>query len=181
MSRIGKQPVPIPAGVQVQFENETLTVKGPKGEIQRKLHRDMILEVDDGEIRVRRPSDSKEHKSLHGLTRTLVANMVKGVTDGYVKELEIKGVGYRAAKQGNKLVLSVGYSHPVEMEPPSGIEFEVPAPTRIAVKGIDKELVGEVAANIRAVREPEPYLGKGIMYVGERIRRKAGKAGKVSG
>lgn len=181
MSRIGKQPVPIPDGVQVQIENESVTVKGPKGELQRKLHRDMILEVGEGEIRVRRPSDSKEHKSLHGLTRTLVANMVKGVTDGYVKELEIKGVGYRAAKQGNKLVLTVGYSHPVEMEPPAGVEFEVPAPTRIAVKGIDKELVGEVAANIRAVREPEPYLGKGIMYAGERIRRKAGKAGKVSG
>lgn len=180
MSRIGKQPVPIPNGVQVQVDNGTVRVKGPKGELQRKIHPEMKVETADGQIWVRRPSDSKEHKSLHGLTRTLVANMVKGVTEGYVKELEIRGVGYRAAKQGNKLVLNVGFSHPVEVEPPPGIEFELPAPTRVTVKGIDKELVGQVAANIRAVKEPEPYLGKGIMYVGERIRRKAGKAGKVS-
>jgi len=166
--------------VQVQVEGNTVTVKGPKGVLQRKVHPEIAVEVSDGQVHVRRPSDSKEHKSLHGLTRTLVANMVKGVTDGYVKELEIRGVGYRAAKQGNKLVLNVGFSHPVEVEPPAGIEFEVPAPTRITVKGIDKELVGQVAANVRAVKEPEPYLGKGIMYVGEKIRRKAGKAGKVS-
>ena len=167
MSRIGKQPVPIPAGVQVQFENETVTVKGPKGEIQRKLHRDMILEVDEGEIRVRRPSDSKEHKSLHGLTRTLVANMVKGVTDGYVKELEIKGVGYRAAKQGNKLVLTVGYSHPVEMEPPAGIEFEVPAPTRIAVQG-DRQ-----GARRRGGREHPSRAGaRTVLGQGDHVRRR---------
>lgn len=180
MSRIGKQPIPIPSGVQVQIDGGTVTVKGPKGELRRTFHPDITVEVDGDVIQVRRPSDSKLHKSLHGLTRTLVANMVKGVTEGYKKDLEIRGVGYRATKQGSKLVLNVGYSHPVEVEPPAGIEFEVPNPTSITVKGIDKELVGAVAANIRSVKEPEPYLGKGIMYVGERIRRKAGKAGKVS-
>lgn len=180
MSRIGKMPVVIPDGVQVKVDDHTVMVKGPKGELTREIHKEIQVNVEDGQIVVTRPSDEKLHKSLHGLTRTLVANMVEGVTKGYERVLEIKGVGYRASKQGNKLVLSVGYSHPVEMEAPQGIEFEVPQPTRIIVRGINKELVGEVAAKIRAVREPEPYLGKGIMYEGERIIRKAGKAGKVS-
>lgn len=181
MSRIGRMPVAIPSGVQVTVDDHTVVVKGPKGELARKIHQDIAVSVEDGRVVVTRPSDEKLHKSLHGLTRTLVANMVEGVTNGYQKVLEIKGVGYRASKQGTKLVLSVGYSHPVEFEAPAGIEFEVPQPTRIIVRGIDKELVGEIAAQIRAVREPEPYLGKGIMYEGERIIRKAGKAGKVGG
>lgn len=181
MSRIGKAPVEIPAGVEVQVEGNLVKVKGPKGELTRKMHEAMKITVGDGVVEVQRPDDSKLHRSLHGLTRTLIANMVEGVTKGFEKVLEIRGVGYRASLQGKKLVLAVGYSHPVEMTAPQGIEFQVPAPTRISVKGIDKELVGEVAANIRAVRKPEPYLGKGIMYEGERIRRKAGKAGKVGG
>ena len=180
MSRIGKMPVAIPQGVEVSIEGNTVRVKGPKGELATEIHEAMNVSVEDGHIVVRRPSDEKFHKSLHGLTRTLIANMVEGVTKGYEKNLEIKGVGYRASKQGNKLVLSVGYSHPVEVEAPAGIEFEVPQPTRITVRGIDKQLVGEVAAKIRAVRKPEPYLGKGIMYEGEKIIRKACKAGKVS-
>lgn len=179
MSRIGKMPIPIPSGVEVSVTDHTVRVKGPKGELTKRLHPDMIIAAESGHIVVSRPSDSKLHRSLHGLTRTLVANMIEGVTNGFEKALEIRGVGYRASKQGNKLVLSVGYSHPVEVEAPAGIEFEVPAPTRVTVRGIDKELVGETAAKVRAVREPEPYLGKGIAYVGERIRRKAGKAGKV--
>lgn len=181
MSRIGRMPVAIPSGVQVTVNDHTVVVKGPKGELTRQVHQDMTVRVEDGRVVVTRPSDEKLHKSLHGLTRTLVANMVEGVTKGYEKALEIRGVGYRAAKQGNKLVLTVGFSHPVEIEAPKGIEFEVPQPTRIVVRGIDKQLVGEMAARIRAVREPEPYLGKGIMYEGERIIRKAGKAGKVGG
>lgn len=180
MSRIGKMPVEIPDGVEVTIEDHTIKVKGPKGELTRKIHEAIEVKVEDGQIVVTRPSDEKFHKSLHGLTRTLIANMVEGVTKGYERTLEIRGVGYRASKQGNKLVLNVGYSHPVEVEAPAGIEFEVPQPTQIIVRGIDKELVGEVAANVRAVRKPEPYLGKGIMYAGERIIRKAGKAGKVS-
>lgn len=180
MSRIGKMPVEIPDGVEVTIEDHTIKVKGPKGELTRKIHEAIEVKVEDGQIVVTRPSDEKFHKSLHGLTRTLIANMVEGVTKGYERTLEIRGVGYRASKQGNKLVLNVGYSHPVEVEAPAGIEFEVPEPTQIIVRGIDKELVGEVAANVRAVRKPEPYLGKGIMYAGERIIRKAGKAGKVS-
>lgn len=179
MSRIGKAPVKIPSGVDVTIDGHLVKVKGPKGELSREMHASMSISVEDGEVVVRRPSDGKLHRSLHGLTRTLIANMIEGVTKGYEKVLEIKGVGYRASMQGNKLVLAVGYSHPVEVEAPKGIEFQVPSATRISVKGIDKELVGEVAANIRAVRKPEPYLGKGIMYEGERIRRKAGKAGKV--
>lgn len=179
MSRIGKLPIPIPAGVEVSISGQTIRVKGPKGELTRELHEDAIVEVVDGEVVVSRKNDNKWNRSLHGLTRTLVANMIEGVTNGFVKSLEIRGVGYRAAKQGNKLVLSVGYSHPVEIEAPAGIEFDVPAPTQVAVRGIDKELVGAIAANIRSVRKPEPYLGKGIAYVDERIRRKAGKAGKV--
>lgn len=180
MSRIGKMPVEIPDGVEVTIKDHTIKVKGPKGELTRKIHEAIEVKVEDGQIVVTRPSDEKFHKSLHGLTRTLIANMVEGVTKGYERTLEIRGVGYRASKQGNKLVLNVGYSHPVEVEAPPGIEFEVPQPTQIIVRGIDKELVGEVAANVRAVRKPEPYLGKGIMYAGERIIRKAGKAGKVS-
>jgi len=180
VSRIGKMPVEIPDGVEVTIQDHTIKVKGPKGELTRKIHEAIQVRVEDGQIVVTRSSDEKFHKSLHGLTRTLIANMVEGVTKGYERTLEIRGVGYRASKQGNKLVLNVGYSHPVEVEAPPGIEFEVPQPTQIIVRGIDKELVGEVAANVRAVRRPEPYLGKGIMYAGERIIRKAGKAGKVS-
>ncbi|MGI6559297.1 MAG: 50S ribosomal protein L6 [Limnochordia bacterium] len=179
MSRIGRMPVVIPPGVEVELSGRTLTVKGPKGQLSRELHPEMKLEVVDGNIIVSRPTDNKRHKSLHGLTRSLVANMVEGVVKGYEKNLVISGVGYRAAKQGTKLVLTVGYSHPVEIEPPAGIDIEVPAPTRITVRGIDKEMVGEIAAKIRAVRKPEPYLGKGIRYENEQIRRKAGKAGKV--
>ena len=179
MSRIGKLPVEIPAGVEVKLSGNTLTVKGPKGELVRELHPEMKIEVQDNAVVVTRPSDKKEHRSLHGLTRTLIANMVEGVTKGYQRNLEIVGVGYRAAKQGNKLVLTVGYSHPVEITPEDGLEIEVPAPTKIQVKGIDKEKVGQLAANIRKVRPPEPYLGKGIRYEGERIIRKAGKAGRA--
>jgi len=180
VSRIGRLPVKVPAGVEVTIDGNAVRVKGPKGELQREFHPDIKIEVADGSIHVMRPSDEKEHRALHGLTRALIANMVRGVTQGYEKRLEISGVGYRAARQGNKLVLTIGFSHPVEIEMPSGIEIDVPAPTKMAVRGIDKEVVGQVAARIRAVRPAEPYLGKGISYEGERIRRKAGKAGKVS-
>jgi large subunit ribosomal protein L6 len=179
MSRIGKLPIAIPAGVEVKIDGNTISVKGPKGELTKELHPAMIVEQEDGAIVVKRPSDEKEHRSLHGLTRTLVANMVQGVTQGFSRNLEIVGVGYRASKQGSKLVLSLGYSHPIEVEPAPGIEIDVPTPTRITVRGIDKELVGQTAANIRDFRRPEPYLGKGIRYEGDRIRRKAGKAGRV--
>ncbi|QSQ08982.1 50S ribosomal protein L6 [Koleobacter methoxysyntrophicus] len=177
MSRIGKKPIDIPDGVDVKIEKGIITVKGPKGQLQREVHRDMTVEIQDKQILVKRPTDNKTHKSLHGLTRSLIANMVEGVTKGFEKRLEINGVGYRAAKQGKKLVLTVGYSHPVEIEEPEGIEIEVPANNKITVKGIDKELVGIVAANIRKVREPEPYKGKGIKYEDEQIRRKVGKTG----
>lgn len=177
MSRIGKQPISIPQGVEIEIEGNLVKVKGPKGELSRELHKDMIIEMSENQVMVKRPSDEKLHKSLHGLTRTLVSNMVEGVTKGFEKTLELVGVGYRAQKQGNKLVLSVGYSHPVEIEPKEGIEVEVPVPTKIIVKGSDKEAVGALAANIRKVREPEPYKGKGIKYEQERIRRKVGKAG----
>ena len=179
MSRIGKMPVEIPSGVEVKVEGQTVTVRGPKGTLTQEFHPDMVIALEGNTLTVQRPSDEKNHRALHGLTRSLIANMIEGVTKGYQKNLEITGVGYRAALQGNKLVLSMGFSHPVEFEPEPGIEFEVPAPTRISVKGIDKQLVGETAARIRAVRPPEPYLGKGIRYAGEHIRRKAGKAGKV--
>ncbi|NMA99900.1 MAG: 50S ribosomal protein L6 [Firmicutes bacterium] len=179
MSRIGRAPIEIPAGVEVTINGHVIDVKGPKGQLSREFHPEMQVELTDGAIVVTRPSDDKEHRSLHGLTRTLIANMVQGVTEGFTRNLEIVGVGYRAAKQGNKLVLSLGYSHPIEVEPAPGIEIEVPAPTKISVKGIDKELVGQTAANIRDFRRPEPYLGKGIRYEGERVRRKAGKAGKA--
>jgi large subunit ribosomal protein L6 len=179
VSRIGRMPVEVPSGVEVNVDGQTVTVRGPKGTLTQEFHPDMAIALEGNTITVQRPSDEKNHRALHGLTRSLLANMIEGVTKGYQKNLEITGVGYRAALQGNKLVLSMGFSHPVEFEPEPGIEFEVPAPTRIAVKGIDKQLVGETAAQIRAVRPPEPYLGKGIRYAGEHIRRKAGKAGKV--
>ena len=178
MSRIGKKPVPVPDGVDVKLDdNNHFKVKGPKGELERQLHRDMVIKVEEGKIIVERPTEKKEHKSLHGLTRSLINNMVEGVTKGFEKGLELVGVGYRATKQGEKLVLAVGYSHPVEIVPPKGLEIEVPSPNKITVKGVDKEMVGALAANIRAVREPEPYKGKGIKYEGEHIRRKVGKAG----
>ncbi len=177
MSRIGRQPIAIPQGVEVKIEGNLVTVKGPKGQLSRELHKDMIIEMNENEILVKRPSEEKFHKSLHGLTRTLVNNMIEGVTKGFEKSLELVGVGYRAQKQGNKLVLTVGYSHPVEIEPKPGIEIEVPAATKVIVKGADKEAVGALAANIRKVREPEPYKGKGIKYETEHIRRKVGKAG----
>ncbi len=179
MSRIGKQPVTIPAGVEVTLGAENLiTVKGPKGTLTRKLVPDMHIAIEEGNVVVTRPSDLKKHKALHGLTRTLIFNMVVGVTEGYSKTLEINGVGYRAAKNGNKLNLTLGYSHPVEMEDPEGITTTVEGQNKIIVAGIDKEKVGQFAAEIRAKRAPEPYKGKGIKYSDERIRRKAGKTGK---
>ena len=178
MSRIGRKPITVPAGVNVSFEDTRITVKGPKGVLSRELHKDMIVVLEENVINVNRPSDNKLHRSLHGTTRSVVANMVIGVTDGFTKNLELVGVGYRANKNGDKLVLNVGYSHPVEILPESGIEFDVPSNTKIIVKGIDKELVGATAAKIRSVREPEPYKGKGMKYEGERILRKEGKAGK---
>lgn len=177
MSRIGKLPISVPSGVEVKLEDNAITVKGPKGVLSRQLHPEMIITQEDNMIVVSRPSDEKKHKALHGLTRTLVANMVQGVTTGFEKSLDLVGVGYRAAKQGNKLVLTVGFSHPVEIEPEKGLDIEVPAPTKIIVKGADKEKVGMLAANIRAVREPEPYKGKGIKYSDEVVRRKVGKTG----
>ena len=178
MSRIGRAPIEIPAGVTVKVgDDNTVQVKGPKGELSRKIRPEMKISVEGNVLTVTRPSDIKEHRSLHGLSRTLINNMVVGVTTGFSKDLEINGVGYRAAKQGKNLNLSLGFSHPVVVEPPAGIEFDVPSATAIVVKGIDKELVGAVAAKIRGYREPEPYKGKGIKYAGEHIRRKEGKAG----
>ncbi len=177
MSRIGKMPIEIPAGVNVDINNNVVTVKGPKGTLTQELHKDMIIKKEGAQILVTRPSDEKNHRSLHGLTRTLVNNMVEGVTKGFEKVLEINGVGYRAQKQGNKVVLTLGYSHPVEMEEPKGITVEVPAPNKIIVKGCDKQEVGEFAAKIRKKREPEVYKGKGIKYETEVIRRKEGKSG----
>jgi large subunit ribosomal protein L6 len=178
LSRIGREPIAIPDGVSVDVAGGLVTVKGPGGELTQRVNRDMSVSVDGGEIRVERPSDEREHRALHGLTRSLIANMVEGVTKGYEKRLEIQGVGYRAALKGSDLELQVGFSHPVTMPAPEGIEFEVPAPNRIVVKGIDKQLVGEIAANVRKVRKPEPYKGKGIRYEGEYVRKKAGKAAK---
>lgn len=179
MSRIGKKPIAIPQGVEVKIEaNNVVTVKGPKGQLAKEFSPDITIAMEEGNLEVSRPSDVKEHRSLHGLTRSLIANMVEGVTNGYQKNLELVGVGYRAQLQGTKLVLNMGYSHPVEIQAPTGITFEVPAPTKISVKGIDKQLVGQLAAEIRSVREPEPYLGKGIRYEGENVRRKEGKTGK---
>ena len=178
MSRIGRKPIAVPSGVTVTLDNTVITVKGPKGSLTRELHKDMKVVVEENVINVERPSDNKLHRSLHGTTRSVVSNMVSGVTEGFSKNLELVGVGYRASLTGNKIVLNVGYSHPVEIAPEAGIEFEVPSNTRITVKGIDKERVGAYAAKIRSVREPEPYKGKGIKYEGERIIRKEGKAGK---
>jgi ribosomal protein L6 len=177
MSRVGRMPIEIPAGVTVTQNEHTLTVKGAKGELTRTFHPDINIAVEENVITVTRPSDGKEHRSLHGLTRALVANIVTGVHEGFTKTLEINGVGYRAAKQGNKLALTLGFSHPVEMEAPAGITIDVPAPNKIVVSGADKEVVGAVAADIRKWRKPEPYKGKGIRYEGEVVRRKAGKAG----
>ncbi len=176
MSRIGKQPIALPQGVEVKLDGCAISVKGPKGVLSRNLHSAMQLQIEDNVITVKKP-ESKQYDSLYGLTRTLVNNMVVGVTQGFTKNLEMNGVGYKAALQGKTLVLNVGYSHPVEIIPPEGIEIEVPSQTKITVKGMDKEKVGAVAANIRSVREPEPYKGKGIKYENEHIRRKAGKAG----
>ncbi|MEO8462161.1 MAG: 50S ribosomal protein L6 [Chloroflexota bacterium] len=181
MSRIGRLPVPVPSDVDVTIDGSHVTVKGPKGTLNRTLHPEMLVSREDATIVVARPSEQKMHKQLHGLTRTLVNNMVVGVTTGYRKGLEITGVGYRAVLVGQKLQLSLGYSHTIEIDPPVGISFEVETPTRLAVVGIDKELVGQVAAKVRATRKPEPYKGKGVRYAGEVIRRKAGKAGKVGG
>jgi large subunit ribosomal protein L6 len=175
MSRIGKQPIPIPDGVEVTIDAERVAVKGPKGELSERIPRDITVEQEDGQLVVKRPTDRGEHRALHGLTRSLVANMVTGVTDGYAKTLEIQGVGYRAQKKGSDLELALGFSHPVPIKAPDGIEFEVPQPTRIVVRGISKQLVGEVAANIRKRRPPEPYKGKGIRYEGEYVARKVGK------
>lgn len=175
MSRIGRQPIAVPSGVTVSIEPESVSVKGPKGELSERVPRDITVVEQDGEIVVTRPTDRGEHRALHGLVRSLVANMVEGVTAGFEKRLEIQGVGYRAAMKGRDLELAVGYSHPVAIAAPEGIEFEVPQPTRVVVKGISKQLVGETAAIIRKQRPPEPYKGKGIRYEGEYVARKVGK------
>jgi large subunit ribosomal protein L6 len=181
MSRIGRLPITVPQGVTVTVDGRSIIVVGPRGTLSRDLHPDMAVSETDGTIHVERPTESKTHKELHGLTRTLVSNMVEGVTNGYRKGLEITGVGYRATLSGRKLMLNLGYSHPIEIDPPSGISFEVDNPTRLAVVGIDKELVGQYAAKVRSMRKPEPYKGKGVRYAGEVVRRKAGKAGKIGG
>ena len=179
MSRIGRMPITIPAGVSINVSDENVvTVKGPKGELSEKISKDITVGIEDGVLSVTRSSEDKKHRALHGLSRALIMNMVTGVTTGFQKNLDMVGVGYRAQKQGNKLVLSVGYSHPVEFEEKDGITFDVPAPTQIVVNGISKQMVGEIAAKIRGVRPPEPYLGKGIKYREEVIRRKEGKTGK---
>jgi large subunit ribosomal protein L6 len=175
MSRIGKRPIEIPAGVEIDIGDGEVTVKGPKGELRQAVSPEMRIERSDATLTVERPSDRGEHRALHGLTRTLIANMVVGVTDGFEKRLEIQGVGYRARLQGKQLELALGYSHPVSVTPPNGIEFEVPQPTEVVVRGIDKQLVGEIAAQVRKQRPPEPYKGKGVRYAGEYVRRKVGK------
>jgi large subunit ribosomal protein L6 len=175
MSRIGKQPIPVPSGVTISIEPERVTVNGPRGELSERIHRDIEVEQADGELLVKRPTDRGEHRALHGLTRSLIANMVEGVTDGFEKRLEIQGVGYRAQLRGRDLELALGYSHPVSIKAPDGIEFEVPQPTRIIVRGASKQQVGEAAAIIRKQRKPEPYKGKGIRYEGEYVARKVGK------
>ena len=179
MSRIGLKPIEIPAGVTVTVSDDnTVTVKGPKGEISEKLDRAMEISIEDGTLTVKRPTEQKRHKALHGLSRTLIANMIEGVTEGYEKQLEIIGTGYRAAKSGKKLTLNLGYSHPIEMEDPAGIEVEVPGPNQLIVRGIDKQQVGNYAAVLRDLRRPEPYKGKGVRYKDEQVRRKVGKTGK---
>ena len=181
MSRIGKLTIPVPAGVQVDITGNHVAVKGPRGKLERDFAPEMKIVQEDGTLRVERPNDEKRSRELHGLSRTLLNNMVVGVTDGYRKGLEITGVGYRAQLVGRKLQLNLGYSHPIEIDPPEGVSFEVETPIRLAVLGYDKELVGHIAAKIRATRKPEPYKGKGVRYAGEVIRRKAGKAGKIGG
>lgn len=177
MSRIGKRPVVLPKNVTAALDGQTITVKGPKGELHRTLHAAMRVAVEEGKVVVDRPSDESEHKALHGLTRTLVANMVEGVAKGFQKQLEIVGVGYKAEQRPYGLQLALGYSHPVEYRAPKGIKLSAPQPTQVVIEGADKEMVGQVAAEIRGLRPPEPYKGKGIKYAGEQIRRKAGKAG----
>lgn len=179
MSRVGKAPIEVPNGVEVRVEGTTVTVKGPKGELNHEIVPEMKVEQDDGAIRVLRPSDQPRHRALHGLTRALIANMVKGVSEGFQKTLEIQGVGYRAQMEGKTLVLALGYSHPVNVSPPEGVEFEVDGTSKVVVKGINKQAVGQAAADVRKIRPPEPYKGKGIRYEGEYVRRKAGKAGKA--
>lgn len=179
MSRIGLKPIEIPAGVTVAVSDDnTVTVKGPKGEISEKLDRAMEVSIEDGTLTVKRPTEQKRHKALHGLSRTLIANMIEGVTQGYEKQLEIIGTGYRAQKSGKKLTLNLGFSHPIEMEDPAGIEVEVPGPNQMIVRGIDKQQVGNYAAVLRDLRRPEPYKGKGVRYKDEQVRRKVGKTGK---
>lgn len=178
MSRTGRKPIPVPPGVRVQLDGSHITVNGPKGQLSRELPRDMIIDQEEGWIFVKRPTDSPQHRALHGLTRTLIDNMIVGVTDGYSRTLELVGVGYRASLQGTSLVLSIGFSHPVIFEPEDNMEIEVPSNTKVIVKGIDKQQVGNFAAVIRKVYPPEPYKGKGIRYENEKVRRKVGKAGK---
>jgi large subunit ribosomal protein L6 len=178
MSRIGRQPIAVPAGVDVNVDGPRVTVKGPRGTLQQAIHPDMRVVLEDDTLRVERPSDERMHRSLHGLSRTLLANMVEGVTNGFEKRLEIVGVGYRAVLRDADLELALGFSHLVKFPAPTGIEFQVPAPNRIVIRGIDKQQVGEVAANIRKIRKPEPYKGKGVRYEGEYVRKKAGKAAK---
>ena len=179
MSRIGRMPVTIPSGVEVSVAGQQVSVKGSKGTLTLDVHPAMTVAVAEGAVTVQRPSDESEHRALHGLTRSLIANMVEGVSNGYSKTLEIQGVGYRAALKGANLEIAVGYSHPVTVEAPTGITFEVPQPNRIVISGTDKQAVGQIAANIRAIRKPDPYKGKGIRYQGEYVRKKAGKAGKA--
>jgi large subunit ribosomal protein L6 len=180
VSRIGRQPIDVPDKVQVQVEGNRVEVKGPRGELVREFHPDMQIALQDSQLMVNRPTDQREHRALHGLTRALLANMVTGVTEGFRKQLEIQGVGYRAEMAGKNLVMHLGYSHPIEVEPPDGVVFNLDTRTKvITVEGADKEIVGQLAANIRGLRPPEPYKGKGVRYLGERIRRKAGKAGKI--
>jgi large subunit ribosomal protein L6 len=175
MSRIGRKPIEIPEGVEIDVKPGTVSVKGPKGELAQTVDRDMTVSVDDGTLTVERPTDRGEHRALHGLTRSLIANMVQGVTDGFERRLEIQGVGYRANLKGKNLEMALGYSHPVTIEAPEGIQFEVPQPTEVVVRGIDKQLVGEMAARVRKSRPPEPYKGKGVRYAGEHVARKVGK------
>jgi large subunit ribosomal protein L6 len=178
MSRIGKQPIEIPTGVDVVVDGSRVAVSGPRGSLEQHFHPEIRIVKDDGAIRVERPDDDGFHRSLHGLTRTLIANMIEGVTNGYEKRLEIVGVGYRATLKGSDIEFALGFSHPVLVRAPKGIEFEVPAPNRVTIRGIDKQAVGEIAANIRKIRKPEPYKGKGVRYEGEYVRKKAGKAAK---
>jgi len=178
MSRIGRQPITVPSGVEVTIDGGRVAVKGPKGSLSHEVPDPIVVRQEEGSLLVERPNDERRSRALHGLSRTLVQNMVTGVTDGFTKELEIQGVGYRAALQGSNITLALGFSHPVNVEAPEGITFEVPIPTRVIVKGIDKEKVGQVAANIRKIRKPEPYKGKGVRYLGEHVQRKAGKAAK---